>query len=195
MKRYWLLGVAGAAVIAFAAMALKVPSDKPDANEPPVVKVPEVTYRLMDDESAQRLSQWQGRYVLLNFWASWCAPCREEFPLLIKLAAANPERLAVVAISGDEKRSDAAQFVGKMQALYERELARAAVHLVWDEKKRISLDQFQVMKYPETIFIGPDGALLRKITGQLNARDMAFFQGVIDGKIPTIPKRMPAPAP
>ena len=194
MNPKMMLAVMVAAVVAFAATVLRVPDARNKDQDAPILRVPEVTYERMEEAGEQKLSQWQGRYVILNFWASWCGPCREEFPLLIKLAEANPDTLVIVALSGDEKLSDAQRFVGQMQTLHQRELLKANVQWVWDDKKRISLDQFQVLRYPETIFGGPDGAMLRKITGQLNARDMGFFQGVIDGKIPAMPKRLPLSA-
>jgi thiol-disulfide isomerase/thioredoxin len=51
----------------------------------------------------QQLGQWHGKVVLVNFWATWCAPCREEIPLLIKLQQRYGEKgLQLVGIAIDQ---------------------------------------------------------------------------------------------
>lgn len=49
----------------------------------------------------QPLSQWRGRPILINFWATWCAPCIEEMPLLDTYARENPD-VVVLGIASDE---------------------------------------------------------------------------------------------
>ncbi|HEY8052540.1 MAG TPA: TlpA disulfide reductase family protein [Steroidobacteraceae bacterium] len=81
------------------------------APELPVRKVPE---RLPDvrlpglDGASHQLSQWSGRPVVVNFWATWCEPCRREIPLLEQLRAENAaKKLEIVGIAidhGDEVR-------------------------------------------------------------------------------------------
>ncbi len=66
------------------------------------------------------LSSFRGKVVLVNFWATWCAACRTELPMLEQLAGSNRADLAVVAISTDRDRSVVAPFV---KALRLRRLA------------------------------------------------------------------------
>ncbi|MDT0681713.1 TlpA disulfide reductase family protein [Roseicyclus sp. F158] len=62
----------------------------------PEALAPEAEVARLDGGTA-RLSDWSGRPVLLNFWATWCAPCREEMPSLAALAA-DPESAGNVAV-------------------------------------------------------------------------------------------------
>ena len=56
-------------------------------------------FNLFDTEGQQRqISEWQGKTLVLNFWATWCAPCREEIPAFVELQ--------------DQYRNDGLQFVG-----------------------------------------------------------------------------------
>ena len=47
--------------------------------------VPDAPFQLADDAGTATLSDYRGKYVLLNFWATWCAPCRKEMPMLSEL--------------------------------------------------------------------------------------------------------------
>lgn len=58
-----------------------------------------------------RLPALRGRAVLLNFWASWCEPCKEEMPSLQALADRHPDRLVVLAINLKESPETIARFV------------------------------------------------------------------------------------
>jgi thiol-disulfide isomerase/thioredoxin len=62
------------------------------------------------------VSEHRGEVLLINFWATWCPPCRQEFPSLVRLAAdlaaAHPGRVRVVAISVDEDWAPVREFLG-----------------------------------------------------------------------------------
>jgi thiol-disulfide isomerase/thioredoxin len=55
------------------------------------------------DGKPQALAQWQGKVVVVNFWATWCAPCREEMPMFVKMQAEKgPKGLQFVGIAVDQ---------------------------------------------------------------------------------------------
>jgi len=54
------------------------------------------------DGSVVSTAQWQGKVVILNFWATWCPPCREEIPILIELAKKYKDSLPIVGVSVDD---------------------------------------------------------------------------------------------
>jgi len=74
---------------------------------------------------SRNLSEWQGRVVLANFWATWCAPCLEEIPLLIATRRSRAiQGLEIVGIAVDQV-SKVAEFAAKMQIDYPILLAGA----------------------------------------------------------------------
>jgi len=99
------------------------------------------------DDSAIQLSDLRGRIVVLNFWATWCGPCRDEMPLLEQASADFDGDVVVVAINVQGRRATVRQFLDKLQLTY-----------------RIGLDQngtvarrYHVRSFPTTYFIGRDG--------------------------------------
>jgi len=106
-----------------------------------------------------RLSDFAGKVVVLNFWATWCPPCVTEMPSLQRLADdLGPEGLEVVAVSVDERYADIEPFVA------EHGLRFLVLH---DSGKRVSR-RYEVLQYPETWIVGRDGRLASHIVG---ARD------------------------
>lgn len=61
------------------------------------------------------LAAFKGRLVLLNFWATWCAACRTELPMLDRLAASGRRDLAVIAVSTDRNRALVAPYVKQLK--------------------------------------------------------------------------------
>jgi len=69
---------------------------------------------LSEDQVEGVVAQHRGKVVVLNFWATWCGPCREEFPDLVKLYNENKDRLVLVSVSMDEPE-DKAQVVAYLK--------------------------------------------------------------------------------
>ena len=59
------------------------------------------------------LSDYAGKIVILNFWASWCAPCITEFPHLLSFAAANPD-IILIALSSDKDKAVVENFLKRL---------------------------------------------------------------------------------
>ncbi|ORE93863.1 DsbE family thiol:disulfide interchange protein [Aurantimonas sp. 22II-16-19i] len=95
-----------------------------------------------------------GRPVLVNVFASWCAPCRDEHPLLMQLA--KDERFRLVAINYKDKPDNALGFLQNLGNPY------AAIGV--DQKGAATID-WGVYGVPETFLVAPDGEILYKQTG------------------------------
>lgn len=80
--KYWLL--AGLALLAGIAVSLYINSPAPAKQGSSDIRLEQI--KLPDlDGNLQPLAQWQGKLLLVNFWATWCPPCREEMPLFVSM--------------------------------------------------------------------------------------------------------------
>jgi len=101
------------------------------------------------------LEAFRGRYVLLNLWATWCAPCVAELPDLVRLQARVPA-LRVVAVNTDRKGVDAAAFLRENRA---REL------VPYRDSDVTMLKSFKAFGLPLTVLIDPQGKIIARAEG------------------------------
>lgn len=104
--------------------------------------------------------------VLLNFWATWCAPCVKEIPYLLSLAGKREDDLVLVLISVDNKDTDLDHFFKKLGTQAPDYKAMHNVILVHDVDRLIAEDQFQVFKFPESFLINDGGYITNKFVRQ-----------------------------
>ena len=103
-----------------------------------------------------------GKVVILNFWASWCAPCVEEVPSLIKLAEEFRGELQIIAISGDSSREDIEVFLKSFPGLRAEN-----INLIWDQDRKI-MNQFSISRLPESLVLDQNQKLVKKIAGTID---------------------------
>lgn len=111
----------------------------------------------------QRLSDLQGRVVVLDFWASWCAPCREQTPVLEQVAeAVGAEKLAVLGVGTSDDRASITRF-----------LERAPHHYasVYDDEGMAS-SAYRVRGLPTLVVITADGTVSALTTGLVSERQL-----------------------
>jgi peroxiredoxin len=111
-------------------------------------------FTVADGTTSIHLANYRGKVVLLNFWATWCAPCVQEMPALVELHHDRPD-LAILAVSVDEDENDYRQF-----------LARRRVDLTTvRDPGQTAAKLFHTDGWPETYIIDRQGLIRRKIVG------------------------------
>ena len=122
------------------------------------VPVPDITFYGADG-AAHAIKDYRGKFVVLNFWATWCAPCVEEMPRLAKLQELRGgDRFAVVAISLDIKPD-----VKRLEGFLKRHKADG-LPLFIDRDGEIQ-STIPTNGLPTTMVIGPDGSMLHIFEG------------------------------
>lgn len=149
-----------------------------DGGEPVAQLVP---FTLPDLAGTPRSSsEWAGRTVLFNFWATWCAPCRKEMPLLQQLhesvagppgaPMANPP-LAVVGIAID-RLEPVQRFIGEIGVSYPILVGQMDATRVGESFG------VELVGLPYSAVVGPDGAVLAILLGELRGEDLALIGDV-----------------
>jgi peroxiredoxin len=111
------------------------------------------------------LSDLRGRPVLINFWASWCVPCRVEMPALAQAwRAQRAQGLEVVAINltDQERRADIARFVSDLALPFT---------VLLDVRGRVR-ERYRLVQLPTTIFLDSAGIIRRRHSGPLSSEDL-----------------------
>ena len=106
-----------------------------------------------------------GQVTLVNVWASWCAPCQEEHPLLMRLAA-SPGSVRLIGLNYKDNPENARRFLGTFGNPF------AAVGTDAAGKAAI---EWGVYGVPETFVVGPDGVIRYKQVGPLSDANLPVF--------------------
>ncbi|HET9444404.1 MAG TPA: TlpA disulfide reductase family protein [Acidimicrobiales bacterium] len=157
----WVAGGLAVVMVAFVALlATREPAQNTLAQSPLLGRpAPEVIGPGLDG-STIRLSQYRGRYVVLNFFATWCVPCQQEHDDLVRFSDRHRQAgdAVVLAVIFDDE-------VDRVRAFFER---RGGDWPVLDDPKgKVALD-FGVRGPPESYLIDPNGIVRSKIVGQVS---------------------------
>ncbi len=131
---------------------------------------PALSARALDGE-AVALDSMQGEVALVNLWATWCKPCREEMPALAALHRRFAGRgLRVIGIS-----VDAAESAGELKALVK---AEALPYAVWHDPENTSARLFDTTALPASFLFSREGVLLWSSLGAVEAADPALLAAI-----------------
>ncbi len=119
-------------------------------------RAPDFTLKDIDGRDVS-LSSLRGRVVLINFWATWCPPCRSEMPSLNSLYKEyRGKGLVVLAISTDRRMSDVKDYVSKN--IFE-------FQILLDPDMRVSR-RYKVFSIPTTFLIERNGVIIKRFLGE-----------------------------
>ncbi|HET6317776.1 MAG TPA: redoxin domain-containing protein [Chloroflexota bacterium] len=154
----WLLLVFPLIGLALVALAIGVTPAAPTAEVAPLVvdkPAPDLSARTLDGATL-RLSELRGRAIALNFWATWCEPCRTEMPALQNASAAEPS-LMLLAVNAGEPADNVRAF--------NTQYGLSLITLL--DPDSVWRDRFGVRVLPTTIWVDKQGIVRVKHIGAL----------------------------
>jgi peroxiredoxin len=131
-------------------------------SRPPRIGSNAPDFTVQDAQSKITLSQYRGQLVVLNFWATWCAPCVEELPSLVEMQRRMKAKgVTVLAVSVDVDENAYRQFVKdhNVNLLTVRDPSGKSNQL------------YGTFKFPETYIIDRNGVMRRKLIGAVDWTD------------------------
>jgi thiol-disulfide isomerase/thioredoxin len=112
-----------------------------------------------------RLSELRGRPVLINFWATWCAPCVLEMPTIEKYYDQYSQQFSVLAVNNDEPAGEVANFVQEMGLSFD---------ILLDPGAKVQ-NLYRLRGYPTSIVVDAEGILRVQHIGPLSERQLEGY--------------------
>ena len=117
-----------------------------------------------------RLTDYRGKTLLINFWATWCEPCREEMPALSRLAAKQGERnFVLLTVNVGDSEQKAAAFLAE---------AGLTLPVLFDKDSSLSRSAWKVGLLPASFILDAGGRILYTTLGELNWDDPAYAAAI-----------------
>ena len=133
-------------------------------------KLTNINLKSFDDNKIYTSEDIQkSRYTLINFWASWCAPCRIEHPYLMQLS--KEKNLKILGVNFKDKKINASKFLN--------ELGNPYYYMAKDTTGKQSVN-FGIYGIPESILINNETIVLKKIIGPLNEQNLNDIREIIN---------------
>ena len=155
---YWVLAIGFSLIIPVIVILASGFGTNPRALPSTMENKPAPSFSLVDlDGSPVSLDELKGERLVLNFWSTWCQPCKMEHGLLQQAQRDNPD-IKFYGILYSDTPEKASRYLEK---------AGAAYPTLVDDGNRVAID-YGVAGVPETFFVGPDGNIQAKHTGPLN---------------------------
>ncbi|MGV3525696.1 MAG: TlpA disulfide reductase family protein [Candidatus Sericytochromatia bacterium] len=187
---YLILGLAflglGAVFALTISQQLQGSSSKPEqvsaSAQPPAdgnlegQKAPDFALKNLQGQSV-KLSDYQGKIVFLNFWATWCEPCKEEMPSMQRLRAKMANRpFEILAVSLDPNPTS------EVPAFESSNKLTLNFPVLQDPEQNTAKNLYRTTGVPESFIIGADGKVIKHVIGAYewdNAQIMAYFEDLL----------------
>jgi len=180
-RRRWIALALAIAVVALGGLAARVSHQGPSESgrnqlldtgartgRAPGFSLPDLTHAT----HRVTLAEFAGRPVVLNFWASWCVPCRREMPRLAAAARRFAGRVAFVGIDYEDQRDDALQFLRQTPVGYPSG---------FDHSGAVA-QRYGLFGVPTTVFVGANGAIVGRYLGEMS---QSTLDGLLGGLVVT----------
>ena len=129
-----------------------------------VVSIESLVGTVLVDIKDQKFEiQTDDKIYIMHFWASWCAPCVDEFPQLVELSNKFAGKVIIMAISGDSDRKEVDVFLKS----FPEALKAPNFNIVWDSDKQF-IKRWNVNKLPESYIYNQDKKMVKKISGAID---------------------------
>ena len=133
-------------------------------------KLAKINLKSFDDNKIYTSEDFKkSRYTLINFWASWCAPCRIEHPYLMQLS--KEKNLKILGVNFKDKKINASKFLN--------ELGNPYYYMAKDTSGKQSVN-FGIYGIPESILINNETIVLKKFVGPLNEQNLDDIKEIIN---------------
>jgi thiol-disulfide isomerase/thioredoxin len=166
LKKYKILIILSVATVTFIVLPLFFLKNNILTNSSPLppINLPQLfTNDLFPNpfENTNDANNTNKTIFIVHFWASWCGPCTEEFPTLLKAADQLSSQIQFVAVNLDEDPNTARQFLEKF------DYKKKNIIYLWDKDQTLS-KQYGTIKLPESYILDFKRYLIRKIAGSTN---------------------------
>ncbi|TKC19245.1 peroxiredoxin family protein [Robertmurraya kyonggiensis] len=143
-----------------------------DPNQIPPEKIPGLAigvtapdFELVNLEGKTvKLSQFKGKKVMLNFWATWCPPCKEEMPAIQKFYTEKGDSVQILAVNLDPN-SNVKEFAEKLKVNFP---------ILLDKNEEV-MGAYKILTIPTTFFIDEKGIIINKYLGPLTVEQMKKY--------------------
>lgn len=139
------------------------PRPEDEVSHLPGHRAPDLVMQDVSTNETIRLSDLRGQVVFLNFWATWCPPCRREMPAMETLQKEMGDRVRVIALGGDYRESP------EQLAAFAKDLGLTFT-VTYDKAE--GFDKYRVMGLPTTLLIDQHGIIRTRHTGALTIEQM-----------------------
>lgn len=132
-------------------------------------KLENITFKNFENNNTTKIEGLiNNNFILINFWASWCGPCRAEHPTLMKLNS--NKKISIIGVNFKDKKKNAKMFL--------KELGNPYDFITEDKEGKLSIN-FGIYGIPESILINKELLILQKFIGPLTTEDYNKISDII----------------